>query len=250
MKGHEDRKNGKNGRKNGDPKDRRPQEIPVRVDIDLPETLDAEPRLYVFDDDDRLVAALDPRYPKKAGGIPGKLAGRTVTAFLAPSFEQEDRRTPSAERLRRAGFPERRGVVTEKMVDLGKLTLHPHLLLRSCCRVRGRVFKTVDLPGGGQRRVPLCNARVRICEVDLTPWSILRKIPDDLILRTRRELLERALVHDLGRLDTRTLAIREPLHETEVGTLTAGQADLLARAETVSATRAFLADHLELARPI
>lgn len=233
MKGHEHRKD---GGKNGDPKDRRPREIPVKVDVDLPEELGTEPRLYVFDDDDRLVAALDPRYPKKAGGIPGELAGRTVTAFLAPSFEAEDRRTPSAERLRRAGFPERRGVVTEKLVDLGKLTLHPHLLLRSCCRVRGRVFKTVDLPGGGQRRVPLCNARVKICEVDLTPWSILRKIPDDLILRTRRELLEQALVHDPARVETRTLS--------------AGQADLLARAETVTATRAFLAEHLELARPI
>jgi hypothetical protein len=56
------------------------------------------------------------------------------------------------------------------------------------CRVRGRVIKTV-YTGGATYEVPVCNARVHICEVDPLLWVIPR-LPDVIIWRLRDELLK------------------------------------------------------------
>lgn len=55
------------------------------------------------------------------------------------------------------------------------------------CRVRGRVIK-VETLGGVTYEKPVCNAHVRICEVDRLPW-IIAKLPDDIIYRLRDELV-------------------------------------------------------------
>ena len=53
------------------------------------------------------------------------------------------------------------------------------------CRVRGQVVKAVT-PGGPQ--LPVCHARVHLCEVDRWFW-IIRKLPDQHIIRLRDELV-------------------------------------------------------------
>ncbi|MCX6844749.1 MAG: hypothetical protein NTX53_21000 [candidate division WOR-3 bacterium] len=55
------------------------------------------------------------------------------------------------------------------------------------CRVRGKVAKPVDISGVVQD-MPVCHARVHICEVDRWPLIIFR-IPDKIIWRLRDELL-------------------------------------------------------------
>jgi hypothetical protein len=55
------------------------------------------------------------------------------------------------------------------------------------CRVRGKVVKPVEISGVVQD-MPVCHARVHICEVDRWPLIIFR-IPDKLIWRLRDELL-------------------------------------------------------------
>ncbi|MCH5688305.1 hypothetical protein LWM68_31015 [Niabella sp. W65] len=49
------------------------------------------------------------------------------------------------------------------------------------CRVLGRLTKTY-LIGNNQVQLPVCKARVNICEVDKIFW-LIRKIPDQVILR-------------------------------------------------------------------
>ena len=62
----------------------------------------------------------------------------------------------------------------------------PHLCL---CWIRGRLVKRVQLPGGSVLDVPICHARVTICEVDR--WSIIiDRLPYRDLLRLRDELLE------------------------------------------------------------
>jgi len=57
------------------------------------------------------------------------------------------------------------------------------------CWIRGRLVKRVQLPGGSVLDVPICHARVTICEVDR--WSILiERLPYRDLLRLRDELLE------------------------------------------------------------
>jgi len=55
------------------------------------------------------------------------------------------------------------------------------------CRVRGRVVRPVTIRGTTYE-LPVCNARVHICEVDAFPRLILR-LPDDIIRRIRDQLL-------------------------------------------------------------
>ena len=56
------------------------------------------------------------------------------------------------------------------------------------CRVRGQVLKPVNV-GGSIVDLPVCNARVHICEVDPI-WWIIPRLPDPLIIRLRDELLK------------------------------------------------------------
>ena len=55
------------------------------------------------------------------------------------------------------------------------------------CRVRGQVVKPVSI-GGSTIDLPVCNARVHVCEVDPILWMIPR-LPDPIIIRLRDELL-------------------------------------------------------------
>ena len=56
------------------------------------------------------------------------------------------------------------------------------------CRVRGKVVKPIT-SGGVTVDMPVCHARVHICEVDPI-WIILEKLPDPDIFRLRDDLLE------------------------------------------------------------
>jgi hypothetical protein len=55
------------------------------------------------------------------------------------------------------------------------------------CRVRGQVVKPVNI-AGVTTDLPVCNARVHICEVDPI-WWIIPRLPDPIIVRLRDELL-------------------------------------------------------------
>ncbi|WP_337876007.1 hypothetical protein [Elioraea sp.] len=57
------------------------------------------------------------------------------------------------------------------------------------CWVRGRLVKRVVLPNGTTRDLPICHARVTLCEIDRWP-RLIRALPDRDILRLRDELLE------------------------------------------------------------
>ena len=55
------------------------------------------------------------------------------------------------------------------------------------CRVRGRVVRPVTINGVTHDK-PVCHARVHICEVD-NLFLIIPRLPDDLIIRIREELI-------------------------------------------------------------
>ena len=56
------------------------------------------------------------------------------------------------------------------------------------CRVRGTVVRPVDI-GGEHHEMPVCHARVHVCEVDRL-YLLIPRLPDDIIRRIRDELLE------------------------------------------------------------
>jgi len=65
--------------------------------------------------------------------------------------------------------------------------IHWHHWRWCSCRVRGRVIRPVEI-AGTTTELPVCHARVHICEVDRWPYLIAR-LPDPLVFRLRDELL-------------------------------------------------------------
>lgn len=65
------------------------------------------------------------------------------------------------------------------------------LWTRLClCWVKGRLIKRVRLPDGRTLDLPICHARVTLCEVDRWP-ILIGRLPDPDILRLRDEILDR-----------------------------------------------------------
>lgn len=107
------------------------------------------------------------------------------------------------------------------------------------CRVRGRVVRPIHLLGLSLE-IPVCHARVHLCEVDRLPILIAR-LPDDLILRLRDELLpllERPFVPPIPRPDP-------PPERVELAAIR--ESALAARAgEPVALARSALTGHAEV----
>lgn len=121
--------------------------------------------------------------------LPDNMDGRTIEVLLGP-VTKENEPAPTVSALKRAGayaLPGR--YLLEKPefnIKIPGIILPPWCI----CNVTGRVINRVTLPDSSVEEMPVCNARVHICEVD--PWYlILTRIPDYEIYKLRDDLLER-----------------------------------------------------------
>lgn len=112
-----------------------------------------------------------------------------VKLFIAP--RSDDRKIPSLNDLERISayqpFLDRRAAIK----DIIELYPIPELKYkywwRCSCRVTGRVTKKVFI-GGAWQIMPVCKAKVHICEVDRWP-ILIQRFPDDIIRKIREELI-------------------------------------------------------------
>lgn len=142
---------------------------------------------YAFDANGSFIT----RQPiEKNGGkisLPAGLNGKTIRVLLAPAVEDK---VPVFANLTRLGAYETRFSLRDTLKNLD-LTLSPaqwRTLLWCICHVAGQVVKRVKLPDGSVKFLPICHARVTICEVDRLP-ILIQKLPDDILWRLRDELL-------------------------------------------------------------
>ena len=121
--------------------------------------------------------------------MPDNMDGRTIEVLLGPVTEKNEP-TPEVSALKRAGAYALPGhyLIDKPVFDFeipGVL-----LPLWCTCNVIGRTIKRVTLEDGSVEEMPVCNARVHICEVD--PWHlVLPRIPDFDIEKLRDDLLEK-----------------------------------------------------------
>lgn len=112
-----------------------------------------------------------------------------VKLFIAPG--NDDKKIPSLNDLERISayqpFLDRR-FTGRDIIELYPIPeLKYKYWWRCSCRVTGRVTKRV-FAGGGWQAMPVCRARVHICEVDRWP-IIIWKFPDDIIHKIRDEII-------------------------------------------------------------
>ncbi|WP_426688219.1 hypothetical protein [Rhodanobacter ginsengiterrae] len=121
--------------------------------------------------------------------VPSELDGQILEVILGPSTEA-DQPAPTAASLKRiGGYARSLRLLLEKPV----LELNiPAIIFPKWCRcfVRGRLVKRFTLPDGSLSELPVCHARVHICEIDRIRL-VIEKLPDRDILRLRDDLLDK-----------------------------------------------------------
>ena len=172
-----------------DKKDRQDRTVTFKVSFEGKPGDELALNVYVFNSREELIASA----PVKDNQARLKLTPEQLErsrVFFAPIItnRRPDRPTPAMMERLQAYEPairyDARGTVYE-------LLPFPEVLWKwwiwCRCRVQGKVVKPVDISGVVQD-MPVCHARVHICEVDRWPLIIFR-IPDKLIWRLRDELI-------------------------------------------------------------
>lgn len=127
--------------------------------------------------------------------LPAEMDGQMVELILGPPTEK-GQPVPTAAALKRmGGYAKSTRLLLDKPVLQLKLPTYifPHWCL---CYVRGRLVKRFNLPDGSARELPVCHARVHVCEVDRIRL-VIEKLPDPDILRLRDDLLHKLQLRPL-----------------------------------------------------
>ncbi len=140
---------------------------------------------YAFDKNGKFIGRQELDGGKGQLQLPVEMQGKSVRVLIAPELEKE----PEFSALKRLGAYETRFNLRERLhLPLALSPLDWRRLLLCICYITGRVVKSVRMPDGTVKYLPICHARVTICEVDRFPL-IIKALPDDLIWRLRDNLL-------------------------------------------------------------
>jgi hypothetical protein len=147
---------------------------------------------YIFNRSGQLLDSAPVKDAQATVQLPDTLDGQSVELLLAPAPEKG---APAPD----AGNLKKLGAYTTPLRFLRQnprleLTIPAYILPHLCfCQVRGRLIKRVLLPNGTTVEMPVCNARVHICEVDAIPL-IIDRLPHEDLLRLRDDLLDKLRV--------------------------------------------------------
>lgn len=164
--------------------------LKITVGLDGKPDKDIDIVAYVFDHGGRFIASA----PLKGQQVQFKSKDDHVPAriLFAPPLAEKRNDAPSIDELERMRAYEPVWRYDPKKFEYELLPIPDFNWKhwwRCACRVRGRVVKPGNVHGVIQN-MPVCHARVHICEVDPLPILIPR-LPDDIIDRIRDELLDR-----------------------------------------------------------
>lgn len=168
-----------------------PKSVPFSINLDFQGVKDGEKLpdtcAYVFDACGRLLQESSSRDCQNKVDIPSELAGQTLRVVVGPpvgegepvQYKNVIRRHAYETRLR---FDPKNPKVVVTLLD-------PvwRLWFLCACVVRGRLFQPLPLPDGTIQELPICNARVTICEIDKV-YDIIWRLSEDLLFRIRKEL--------------------------------------------------------------
>ncbi len=144
---------------------------------------------YAFDREGTLLASA----PVKEGQTQldlGEAQAKRARILIGPSLEGKREHPPGISMMERLHAYEPK-FIFDPQTDVYELLPIPEVYwkwwLWCRCRVRGKVVKPVTIHGV-TTDMPVCHARVHICEVDPL-FLIIPRLPDSIIDRLRRELI-------------------------------------------------------------
>lgn len=121
--------------------------------------------------------------------LPSELDGRMLQVILGPRIEKGQPAPTAAALERMGGYVQPTRLLAKEPVL--QLTIPSVIFPKWClCFVRGRLVKRFTLPDGTTRELPVCHARVHICEVDRIRL-VIDRLPDRDLLHLRDDLLDK-----------------------------------------------------------
>lgn len=146
---------------------------------------------YAFDHGGRLIASAPLKEQQVQLNLDSKDGNIPARILFAPPLAKNRTQAPSIGELERLRAYEPVWHFDPKKFEYELLPIPEfnwHWWWLCACRVRGRVVKSVNVHGVIQD-MPVCHARVHICEVDPL-LIVIPRLPDEIIDRIRDELLE------------------------------------------------------------
>lgn len=164
--------------------------LQVKVPFDGKPEKEIPVTAYAFDKQGKLLATAPVASGQAKLGLSAQQAA-TARIIVAPARpEGAGKEPPSLQSLQRLHAYEPTFKIDPKSAiqQIGPIPEAIWKLWLFCkCHVRGHVVRPVTV-GGQSRDLPICRARVHICEVDAIPRIILR-LPDPTIFKLRDELV-------------------------------------------------------------
>ncbi len=158
--------------------------VTVKAPFEGQPSSDISASVFVFDAHGTLVAAAPLKGGETSVSIPEELAG-SERVFVGPT-PRPGQKPFTIDDLQRLHAYQPAVTIDAKSatVDLKAIpqTLWKYWLWY-LCRIRGKVVKSVNGVD-----FPVCNAQVRICEMEPF-WLILQRLPDDQVLKLRDDVL-------------------------------------------------------------
>ena len=167
--------------------------VRLQVKVQFTDQGEAPPlQAYAFNAQGELLGSAAVEKGAAAVDVPTELNGQMLEVYLGPQIEK-GQSPPTAAALQRMGaytLPTR-FLVEKPAIDW---RIPSYVFPRWCfCVVRGRLVKRFTLPNGTVKTLPVCNARVHVCEVDRFRL-VLETLPEREILRLRDDLLDKLRV--------------------------------------------------------
>ncbi len=165
-----------------------PVSLHVRFDGARDEDSPPPVTAHAFDVTGGLIASAPVEEGRATLDLPERFANQTVRFFVGPATSRHARPTISS-LGRKNAYEIRQRIDLERPVI--QVAVHDPIWRRwiFCpCYVSGQVVTNVSLPSGVTKQLPICNARVNICEVWELP-IIFHRLPDDILWRLREEVV-------------------------------------------------------------
>ena len=145
--------------------------------------------VYAFDSRGQPLTSAPVVEGKASLSLPYEIEGRAVRLFVGPRSEKAEPVKLSSLSRNRAYEKRLRVDPKKPRAEIKILDLDWRRWAMCSCVVRGRVVKRLTAPDGTVMELPICHARVTICEVDSIPL-IIQRLPDEHLFRLRDELID------------------------------------------------------------
>lgn len=145
--------------------------------------------VFVYDANGQFVASSGVQDSRAALSLPAQLNGQTIRVFVGPRRQAKE--VPTVADLTWQQAYEWRERLVADNPKLSLVLVEPiwRPWFFCPCVVTGQLVTTQSLPDGTSWQLPICNARVHICEV--TPFRfILDRLPDPVVLQLRDAVLD------------------------------------------------------------